>query len=431
MSVGAVSRFLPPRLAARANTMLRIGAQALIFLAIVILFCVSPMMLAMWGVPYDSVGGSAPAKVHPGTWMLFLGLCLAALRFSSPIAFVLRAASLFPGVVAYFLTWAFLLWYAIAVQKLPFTPMIDSLLMPLLALLALSTQTDAAKRRIAAALHALLFVNAALGLAEYLMGFHLTPRLEPDGVTETDWRSTALLGHPLGNAVVMGCYIIVLSLGGGRDLPRALRPLLALLAMASMIAFGGRTSLVLTMLTVTGVMFARFLGVLRGAKVDVAMTSGAVAFAPVALIGVIWLYGSGFFDQMLERFVNDNGSARARIVMLNMFQHLSWEEIMFGVNPEKMLGLQRLEGVEYGLESFFVAYALTYGAIVASSFFVGVACFCREMVRASMTRAIVPIVFFFVVAATSVSLSAKTTTLGMLVALLLTMLRPRGEARLA
>jgi hypothetical protein len=431
VSVGAAAWILPPKLAARANTMLRIGAQALIFLGAVMLFSISPMMLTIWGIPYDSVGGSAPAKVHPATWTLLAGLGLASLRFSSPIAFAVRAASALPGVVAYLLSWAFLLWYAITVQKLAFTPLIDSLLMPVITLLALSTQTGAAKRRIAVALHALLFVNAALGLAEYLMGFHLTPRLEPDGVTETDWRSTALLGHPLGNAVVMGSYIIILSVGGGRDLPRALRPLLALLAMASMIAFGGRTSLVLSLVSVAGVMFARFVGVLRGARVDVAMASGAAALAPVILVGLIWLYGSGFFDQMIERFVNDNGSARARIVMLNMFQQLSWNEIMFGVNPEKMLGLQRLEGVEYGLESFFVAYALAYGAIVASVFFVGVACFCREMARASTMRAIVPILFFFVVAATSVSLSAKTTTLGMLVALLLTMLRPRGEGELA
>ena len=108
---------------------------------------------------------------------------------------------------------------------------------------------------------------------------------------------------------------------------------------------------------------------------------------------------------MLERFVNDNGSAKARIIMLGFFRHLSWEELAFGPSADKIGALQRIEGIDYGLESFFVAYVLTYGVIVSAVFFVGVAFFCREAVRASSMRSILPTVFFFVVAATSVSLS--------------------------
>lgn len=429
MSAGAAARFLPPRLAARANTLLRIGAQALTVAGCLVLFAVSPDLLAHWGVPYGTVGGSAPAKVHPGTWLITLGLMLAALRFSSPITFAIRAAALFPGLLVFFLTWAFLMWYAIRVQGQPFTPMIDSFLLPFVALLALSTQSEATKRGLALALHTLLFVNALLGLAEYLLGFRLTPLVAGDVELESEWRSTALIGHPLSNAVIMGSYMIIMSLGGGRDLPKALRPLVTLAALASMVAFGGRTSLVLALLAMGGVFFVRFVGVLRGDTVDIRMTAAVIALAPLFGVALAALYASGFFDQMLERFVNDNGSARARLVMLGFFRHLSWEEIVFGPHGDKMGGLQRLEGVEYGLESFFVAYILAYGLIVSSVFFVGVAFFCREIVRASRLAAVLPIGFFFVVAATSVSLSAKTTTLGMLVALLLTMLRPRPDMR--
>jgi hypothetical protein len=424
VSAGAAARFLPPRLAARANTMLRIGAQALIAAGCLVIFAISPMLLAHWGVPYDAVGGSAPAKVHPGTWMIALGLFLAALRFSSPLVFGVRAAALFPGLVVFFATWVFLMWYAIIVQRQPFTPMIDSFFLPFAALLGLSTQTDSSKRRIALALHAILFVNALLGLYEYLSGVRLTPYVVGEEELEADWRATALLGHPLSNALTMGVYMIIMSVGGGRDLPAWLRPVATLVALASMIAFGGRTSLVLALAAMAGVFALRFAGVLRGAKVDVRMAAAVIALAPLFGVALAALYASGFFDQMLERFVNDHGSAKARIVMLSFFRHLSVEEILFGPSPDKMGGLQRVEGVEYGLESFFVAYVLTYGALVSGLFFVGVAFFCREIVRASTLRAVLPIVFFFVVAATSVSLSAKTTTLGMLVALVVTMLRP-------
>ena len=424
MSAGAAARFLPPKLAARANTLLRIGAQALIAAGCLAIFAISPMLLAHWGVPYDAVGGTAPAKVHPGTWLITLGLLFASLRFSSPIAFAIRAAALFPGLLVFFAAWAVVLWYAIMVQKLPFTPMIDSFFLPFAALIALSTQTDASKRGIALALHAILFVNALLGLSEYLFGFRLTPYVVGEEELEADWRATALLGHPLSNALTMGAYMIVMSLGGGRDLPKFARPLLTLAALASMIAFGGRASLVLAVTAMAGVFALRFVGVLRGDKVDLRMAAATIALAPLFGVALAALYASGFFDQMLERFVNDHGSAKARLAMLSFFRHLSAEEILFGPSPEKMGGLQRVEGVEYGLESFFVAYVLNYGALVSAVFFVGVGFFCREIVRASTLRSILPIVFFFVVAATSVSLSAKTTTLGMLVALVSTMLRP-------
>ncbi|QLP97514.1 MAG: hypothetical protein HZY79_09070 [Rhodoblastus sp.] len=292
--------------------MLRISAQALIVAACLALFSISPDLLAHWGVPYGTIGGSAPAKVHPGTWLMTIAVTLAALRFSSPITFAVRAAALFPGLLVFFLTWAFLMWYAIRVQGQPFTPMIDSFLLPFVTLLALSTQNDDTKRGVALALHALLFVNALLGLAEYLLGFRTTPLVAGDIELETEWRSTALIGHPLSNAVIMGSYMIIMSVGGGRDLPKFLRPVVTLAALASMVAFGGRTSLVLALLAMAGVFFVRFVGVLRGDTVDVRMTAAAIALAPLFGVALAALYASGFFDQMLERFVNDNGSARAR-----------------------------------------------------------------------------------------------------------------------
>lgn len=424
MNAGAAARFLPPRLAARANTMLRIAAQALIASGCVTLFLISPMLLGHWGIPYGTIGGSAPAKIHPGTWMISLGLSLAALRFSSPIVFAARAATLFPGLIVFFLTWMFLMWYAIVVQRQPFTPMIDSFFLPLVTLLALSTQTDGSKRGIALALHAVLFVNALLGLAEYLLGFRLTPLVAGDQELVEDWRASALIGHPLANAVTMGAYMIIMSLGGGRDLPKFMRPAITLVALASMIAFGGRTSLVLALMAMGAVYFVRMIGVLRGDKVDVLMTAATLALTPALVVALFSLYASGFFDQMMERFVNDNGSAKARLIMLGFFRHLNWEELAFGPSADKIGALQSIEGIDYGLESFFVAYVLTYGVIVSMVFFVGVAFLCRETVRASSLRSVLPLIFFFVVAATSVSLSAKTTTLGMLVAMLLTMLRP-------
>jgi hypothetical protein len=419
------------RVASRAATgdrLERFGAAA-IFVGCLAFFLISPMLLTHWGVPYETAGGAPLQKVHPGTWLTLIGLLLAGARFGGPIAFARAVGSALPGVAAFAFATVFLFWQTIVVQSLPFTPLIDSFVAPMIVLLALATQSGQARRRLALALHAALFADALLGLSEYLLGFRLTPYVAGEFELETDWRATALIGHPLSNALMMGCYLIVMALGGGRDLPAALRPVAMITALASMVAFGGRTSMVLAFAAVGLVFLARFGGALAGRRVSTLGVAASAALAPVCVVALMGLYAGGFFDQMIERFVNDNGSANARLIMLKLFDYLSWEEILLGPDPRKIIALQNLEGIEYGLESFYVAYVLTYGAIVAGLVFAGLLCFCREIVRASSPRAAAPLLFFFVVAATSVSLSAKTTTLGMLIALTSTMLRPSSDKR--
>jgi hypothetical protein len=402
-------------------------ATAAIVVGCLSFFLISPMLLTRWGVPYETVGGNPLQKVHPGTWATTVGLALAAARFPSPAAFARSAARAFPGLIVFALAWLFVLWRTITVLQMAFTPLIDTFFFPMAALLALATQTGRTRRTLALALHAALCADALLGLSEYLLGFRLTPYVAGEFQLEDDWRSTALIGHPLSNALIMGCYLIILALGGGRDLPAAARPAAMLITLASMVAFGGRTSMVLALIAVAGVFAWRGTQALAGGRVNPLAIAVGAAAAPLLVVGLGALHGAGFFDQMIERFVSDNGSANARLVMLSLFDQLSWEEILLGPDPRKIAAMQNLEGIEYGLESFFVAYALTYGAIVAGGFFVALAFFCREIVRASSGPAIVVLGFFFVVSATSVSLSAKTTTLGMVVALLMTMLRPSSR----
>ena len=415
------------RLRGRIDRALAGLSGLLAFAGTLALFLISPMLLTHWGIVYELAGGSVIEKIHPGTWLLTLALVAATARFPNPLVFAGAAFSVFPGLMAFVASFVWLLAHAILVQKTPFTPIIDSFALPMIALLALASTTDRLRANLARAIHAALIVNAALGLAEYLLGFRYTPYVAGEFELEDDWRSTALLGHPLANALTMGVYLIVLALGGGRDLPLLLRALAFGLSLASMIAFGGRASLVLSLLAVGATWATRGVGVLSGRRVDLRVVGAVAALTPILVVALVELYAAGFFDQMLERFVNDRGSAKARLIMLDFFRALSWTEIILGPDVGKIQAMQRLEGVEYGLESFFVAYILTYGAIVACFFFVGVACLTREIVRASRPAALAPIIFFFTVAATSVSLSAKTTAFGILVALLLTMLRPHAS----
>src|SRR5947209_6992226 len=59
-------------------------ALALTIAALVILCAVSPLTLAVYGVDYDTAGGSALAKIHPGTYLAVLALAARLLAAPHP-----------------------------------------------------------------------------------------------------------------------------------------------------------------------------------------------------------------------------------------------------------------------------------------------------------------------------------------------------------
>ncbi len=404
------------------SRMARDCAVMLVFASVVSIFLISDMALSAFGFSYGEVGGNFLEKVHPGTWLALGTLFAIACGRGNPFR-VIDMIAAYRGVAIFLVCWVALVAYAIFVSKAPFTPLIDTFFLPILLVVLIGWLSKDARRSLALALHAVLLVNALIGIYEYVANWRLTPFMIGGLELTTDWRSTALLGHPLGNAAVMGSYIIALASGGGRDLPKIVRPACLGLALISMVAFGGRSSLVvaLALLGVCGV--GRALRVARGGKLDIATTSCLFLAAP--FLGMLLYYAAqtGFFDLFVERFVDDKGSAKARVIMLNLFGMLSWQDLLLGPDQAYLGSLQALEGIEFGIESFWVGFIMTHGIIMALYFFAALGVFCRQLVVETRTATILPLIFYFIIASTAVSMSAKTTIFGMFVAIVLTMMR--------
>jgi len=219
----------------------------------------------------------------------------------------------------------------------------------------------------------------------------------------------------------------VLSLGGMRTLPWLARPVLFGLNLLAMNAFGGRMALV-SLIGFLGVVYAlKLLPMLHGQKSQRRNWMMAVLLVPFGIAAFIGAFEMGVFDPLLERFVHDNGSASARVYMFEVFRDLSWLDIMIGPDPAYVASLLRAQGVNFGIESFWIAFILSYGFIISMVFFAGLFAFLSDVVRASRLVALWPIVYFLTVCSTSVSLSAKGTDLGILVAMILLLL-PRQSA---
>lgn len=416
------------RLPARARRFGSAGAAALELISVGALFLVSALALNAWGFNYETTGGTVFEKIHPATWAAFAALALLLLRRPAPLPYLNALVKSSPGLLVYGIAFAVLFQHIVLVQRMAFTPVIDTFLAPLALFICLAQAAPAQRGRLALLLHAAMFANALLGLYESGTGWRLTPFAPtPGGIGfETDWRSSAFLGHPLTNAMTTGVYALALAQGGGRALAPLLRPAALLIQIIAMVAFGGRASLVI-LLALLGLVAC--LGGYRaasGARVNLVQAGLVIAAIPLAAILLDQAIASGFFDRLAERFVDDKGSAKSRLVLVQLINQFSWSELLIGPDPDKLGSLQTLEGVEFGIESFWIGFMLAYGLVASGFFFIGLACFCRELLRETGPGAWIVLVFFFAVATTSVSISAKSPTLAQMTAVLLIAL-PRGR----
>jgi hypothetical protein len=190
-----------------------------------------------------------------------------------------------------------------------------------------------------------------------------------------------------------------------------------------MVAFGGRAATVILLVLLAMLAARGGFRILRGQRFDKSTVLTALIVIPIIAVALIALEEAGFFHQFLERFVNDKGSAAARVEMFALFQHLSWYEVLFVPDSGQIDTLKRFYDLNFGIESFWISFVLSYGIIPGLAFFAALFLFCRDVVRAVRPGGVWIFVFFFLVASTSVSLSSKSPIFSELLMITLPLLR--------
>jgi hypothetical protein len=410
MSAGASLADLP---------LLRRWASVLFTLSITLIFAVSPMALAAIGINYDSPGGAMWQKLHPATYICALAFTLNVAGQTRPMAFLKSLPARFPGASLFFISWILLISYALLVQHLPIAALIETYLVALVALLIDDDLGDDTHRFLRLFIHSLLFVNAVIGIFEFVTHYRLFPYvLSGEELTE-DYRSTALLGHPLMNAGTSGAYALCLLLGADKTLATTPRMLLLGVQFLGLAAFGGRTSILMTGLIMSGILVKEFALILLGKRFDISRLIVAMFIVPVVMAGAIYAVSAGVFDDLIGRFVDDKGSAKARVVMLQMFDAFDITDLLIGPNPDVVSSKQRTLGIGVGIENTWIAMMFQYGAAMTFFFVIGLLALFWEFWRRSRPGATVLFLFFFVIITSAIGLSAKTTMFDQFALLLL------------
>lgn len=390
---------------------------------------ISPELLTVFHVHYISSGGGFYEKLHPATYLAAAAFFLLLMRGGDPVGEINRIVPPTKLLLVYFFACALLTLQCIALKR-PFTSVIDTFLLPALLCLIIWNLTPAQRKPLVIAIHVFIWINIALGFYEYVFKHRLVPITVGKLIVTGDWRSTALLGHPLAAAGVVAMYIIALVLRPKTQAPSLLTVPAILIATASLMVFGGRTALVMVMVVFAGVAIGYCVRLVRGARVG--LPAVILATGGIMLIGaaIPIMFGTGMFDNMISRFSSDNGSAHARIASMHLLYLFDWKELVLGTSPGRASSLQSMMGLDFGIENFWIACIVQYGIIQTTLITIGLACFFAVLLKRSTPAAWVTVLFLCVVAASSVSFSSKTISLAAYVAIIVLMLprAPVGEA---
>jgi len=398
---------------------LRVAARVCAFAAAITAFAVSAMALQAFGVAYEAPGGGALQKLHPATYLAVLALILEAASRPRPLAYLGALPLRFPGAALFVVNLGLIVAYTALFQRTPVAPLIDTFIV---GAILLTLYEDFSRRERAAlrlALHAVMFVNACLGLAEFAFDFRLTPFVAGGRAIVGDYRSTALLGHPLLNAGTTALYAAMLILGGDHALRPPLRLALTTIQHVALVAFGGRTSLTLAIVVVCLAALKPIGEALGGRRFDLRWAIAAVLAAPLAASTAAAAWFGGALAPLIERFSADRGSAQARVVVFDLFDAFSFQDILLGADSQRLATLQNTLGIEYGVENGWLGLVFQYGALMTAFFLIGFAALLWELWRRAKSGAWAIMLLFLVQASSSASLSVKTFAFNQLAILML------------
>ena len=405
-------------------------AGAAFFVIAAMLFTMSSGVLWNLGINYNGVTGSIPSKIHPATYLSALTIGFLLLARRNPASFVVGLPTRQPGTLAFLLATLLLAAYIVFDGRKGIATIFDTYLLAIMIALIASELRPPDFARVEKLIHVLLACNALLGLFEYAIDQRLIP-FRFDGVTlEWDKRSNGLLGHPLENAQMTGLYIMVLLSGGGANMPAALRPAAVLLQLAALVPFGGRTALLLTLAMTALWCVPRIVRVLRGARMPLPAFAALAVGLPLLIIGIGLFSVGGFFDVIIDRFVDDDGSARARVRMLEMLGQLSWREIFIGADNDYVESLRRSHGLESGIENPVVRLVLYQGVVFTTFVIAGFTLFMIGITRRLRPGYGMTMLFYLTIIASYESISNKTVSLAQFIVLMLSMFaRPASRPR--
>ena len=222
-------------------------AAHLCLFAILIRILFSPALLGTLGIAYEGdTGGSFISKIHPSSYLIILSFLLLIVRNENPvrnIIEIMQQNKILSGVIV---VYALLTAYWAARNPSGVGIMLETHMMAPICALVLSYAPRSLCRRALYMFVAVTVINSSIGVGESIFKQRIFPYDDTVVfVKEEIFRSSALLGHPLNNAMFTS---VMLPLAMILPMPKLLKGSVLLVILASLVAFGGRAGLIFSVL---------------------------------------------------------------------------------------------------------------------------------------------------------------------------------------
>ena len=374
-------------------------------------FILGGYLLENVGIKYVSEGGNPLVKIHISTYILILTVAIFTLRrgINVPLTSLkeLRASWLIS-----FLCIVLVIFYGlIRFGTSGMAYLVDTMVAPLLALYLLSQLSFTHKNKLLTLLAYLLFINSAIAILEFILGSTL---ISIEFSKFSHFRSTALLTHPLNNALITAALAPILM--NYTRIPYLIYFTVVTLAL---FAFGGRAAtgiFILGVFILVAPKIPAFIATgVRVSKMRFAVIQALAFFASIFTVLVITLTPIG--ARILSKLHID-GSAQARFDVFLILEQLSPKEWLLGASQSLLDNVRFYIGVGT-IENYIIGWTVSFGVICTVLLFIS--CYklpFRLVFGKNKVMGKVTIFIFLLVSLTNNALTAKTPALLLLLSTL-------------
>jgi hypothetical protein len=370
-------------------------------------------VLNIMGIPYGDEDAAMLAKIHPGTWFILLSFLILIFSRHNPLEQMFRIAREQTIFFSFIVIYSLILIYWVLRGPKGVGLILDvHIVMPICAIVFCYAPRSYC-RVIVYLYAAIAIINSLVGIGESITHLRLFA-FDPDWeVLKQDYfRSSAFLGHPLTNASFTAVAMFVLL---ALRMPSVAKGTILLVMLSSLVAFGGRSSLGISMvgLTVLGVINVRNYFTSNARRTVLQMMLLVLGIVLIPLTCIILLYGalhSGMGERLMAYRSLTDDSAGVRLMAFDVFGQMTPADMIFGLDGDRIAAIGSHTGLANpmsDIENPWVLMFMFLGMIMFSVWLCGLAaCIWRLMAGASPALKIA-VVEYFVIASASNSFGRK------------------------
>ncbi|MBH0041213.1 VpsF family polysaccharide biosynthesis protein [Pseudoalteromonas sp. SWXJZ10B] len=363
-------------------------------------FILGGYLLENLGIKYVSEGGNPLVKIHIYSYVLLLSVAFLTLKkgISKPLDNLreLKTVWLISTISVSIVIMYGL--YRFGTSGMAY--LIDTIVSALFAIYLLSQLTNEHKDKLLKLVAYLLFINAVIAILEFILGKTL---VEASFLGFSHFRSTALLTHPLNNALITASLALLL-------VNKIKVPVFIYFTavLISLFAFGGRGAAGMFLVGFAIITLPKsmrfFTTGIKISKLKFALGQAFFLLTLIAIILILTLTPVG--ERIISKLYID-GSAQARFDVFIILEQLSISEWLLGASASIMNNIEFYIGINV-IENYVIGWVVSFGLfgtilLLFSSFLISI-----KMAWKNDIYMQVSLLILFAVSLTNNALTTKT-----------------------